>query len=98
MGAYFFERLGELKEKHKLIGEVRGKGLFIGLELIRDPKTKTPAVEEAKTIRNKLKDSGLLLIQNESTFRILPPLTVERFEIDMAIELIDKNLKNIEEK
>jgi 4-aminobutyrate aminotransferase-like enzyme len=95
MGKYFIERLQELKDEHELIGEVRGRGLFIGLELIRDQKTKIPAIKEAERVKNLLREKGLLLIRNESTFRILPPLTINRGDIDKAVDLIDDALKEI---
>lgn len=96
MGEYFIKRLWELKQRHKSIGDVRGKGLFIGLELVRDQKTKTPAIQEAETAKKRLREMGLLLIRNESTFRILPPLIVKKEEIDQAVELIDKVLDKID--
>jgi 4-aminobutyrate aminotransferase-like enzyme len=97
MGEYFLDRLRELKEKHKLIGDVRGKGLFIGLELIKDTETKTPAIKEADSLKNMLKENGVLILRNESTFRIIPPLTISREQIDQVIELIDENLYKIEQ-
>lgn len=96
MGEYFIKRLNELKSRHKSIGDVRGKGLFIGLELVRDERTKIPAIDEAEKAKNMLREKGLLLIRGESTFRILPPLNVRRVEIDHAVELIDKVLYKIE--
>ena len=96
VGKYFLNRLWELKNVHKSIGDVRGKGLFIGLELVRDQKTKAPAIQEAETAKNRLREMGLLLIRNESTFRILPPLIVKKEEIDQAVDLIDEVLMEID--
>ena len=96
MGTYFLERLLELKKRHKSIGDVRGKGLFIGLELVKDQKTKTPAIQEAERAKNMLRERGMLLIRNESTFRILPPLIVKKEDIDRAVELIDDVLEKVD--
>jgi 4-aminobutyrate aminotransferase-like enzyme len=95
MGEYFFKRLDELKEKHKLIGDIRGKGLFIGLELVKNKKTKIPAVKEAEEVKNRLKEKGLLTLTKESTFRLLPSLMINNEEIDKAIELFDEVLSKI---
>lgn len=97
MGEYFIKKLWELKERHALIGDIRGKGLFIGLELVRDRKTRTLAIQEAEKAKNKLREKGLLLIRNESTFRIIPPLTINKDEVDKAVELIDQVLGDIEQ-
>ena len=96
MGEYFIKRLNELKIRHKSIGDIRGKGLFIGLELVKGQNSKIPAIDEAEKTKNILREKGLLLIRNESTFRILPPLTVRKIEIDHAVELIDNVLYKIE--
>ena len=96
MGNYFLERLLELKQRHKSIGDVRRKGLFIGLELVKDQKTKTPAIQEAERAKNMLRERGMLLIRNESTFRILPPLIVKKEDIDRAVELIDDVLEKVD--
>jgi 4-aminobutyrate aminotransferase-like enzyme len=95
MGEYFLNRLNELKEHHALIGDVRGKGLFIGLELIKDIKTKRPAIKEADNLKNRLREKGILVLRNESTFRIIPPLTITKEQIDHVIESIDVNLYKI---
>lgn len=98
VGEYFLKRLQEIKEEHKSIGDVRGKGLFIGLELVKDQERKTPAVNESEEVKRILRDKGLLVIRNESTFRILPPLTVDKEVIDKAVGLIDDALVEIDKK
>jgi len=94
----FIRRLIELGRKHSSVGEVRGKGFIIGVELVRDQKTKEPAYKEALEMKNYLRENGLLVVLNESTLRILPPLTAEQQHVDSAVKLIDKSLERIERR
>jgi 2,2-dialkylglycine decarboxylase (pyruvate) len=95
-GDYFLKRLNELKEKHALIGDVRGRGLLLGIE-IADPTKKTPNVKDGSRLEMELFKSGV--ITSFSTFssvlRILPPLIIEREEIDFAVETIDDSLRKV---
>ena len=87
MSKYFFNELNKIKIDYpKLIKEVRGIGLLIGLQLFNDP---------TKFIK-KLQDNKLLTIRSgENTIRILPPLNVKKFEIDIAIKIIRKVCKEL---
>jgi 4-aminobutyrate aminotransferase-like enzyme len=96
LGDYFIRRLKELAERHNCVGEIRGKGFIVGVELVRDKKTKEPAHKEALEAKNLLRESGLLVVLNESTLRILPPLIAEQQHVDSAIELIDRSLGQID--
>jgi len=96
VGDYFLKRLVELGQNHACVGEVRGKGFIIGLELVKDKKTRQPAYEEALDAKNYLRENGLLVVLNESTFRILPPLIAEHSDIDNAVELIEKALVRVD--
>jgi 4-aminobutyrate aminotransferase/(S)-3-amino-2-methylpropionate transaminase len=98
MGDYFVTRLKELAENHNCVGEVRGKGFIIGLELVRDQKGKKVAIEEALEVKRYLRENGLLVVLNESTLRILPPFITEEQHIDNAVELIDKSLEQIDKR
>ena len=79
MGDYIMKRTADWREKHKIVGEVRGKGLMIGIELVRDQKTK----EKATDLRNKLVQmafhKGLLVLgSGDTTLRLCPPLSDRR--------------------
>lgn len=97
-GEYFMKRLDELKDKYELVGDVRGKGLFIGIELVKDKSTKTPAREEAfNFVQEAWKKRVLVGIGGleGNVIRIEPPLTIKRDHIDYAVEVFDSILKNI---
>jgi len=92
-GAYFFDRLRELKERHRWIGEVRGKGLIVGLELVKDRATKEPAAAELAKVMEAAKEQGLLIGKGGlygNVLRISPPMTVGRPEVDDALARLDR--------
>jgi len=98
-GDYFLRRLNELKEKHGLVGDVRGKGLTLGIEIV-NPKNKSPNLEAGSRLETELFRRGM--IASFSTYagvlRILPPLTIEREEIDHAVDTLDDSLRKVATK
>jgi 4-aminobutyrate aminotransferase len=96
-GEYVMKRLREIQDKHPIIGDVRGKGLMIGAELVKNPDTKEPAKEELQRIIVGAWKSGLVVIgAGESTIRICPPLTITQDELDMGLEILEKQIKKVE--
>jgi 4-aminobutyrate aminotransferase len=92
-GLYFMQRLRELQARHTEIGEVRGKGLMIGMELVTDQESKAPAKELAARLVEKAFHNGLLLLTcGASTIRFMPPLLVTRENIDEAMTLLEVSL------
>lgn len=88
-GAYIQDRLRKIQDNHSLIGDVRGLGLMIGFEFVRDRTTKEPASEERDRILYNAFQRGLALLPaGESTIRICPPLTIEREDIDTGLAII----------
>lgn len=90
-GEQFLQRCRELQEKCPLIGEVRGRGLMIGLELVRDRKTKEPAAAEAKALRASLRERGILVGVGGlfgNVLRFQPPLSITADECDEAASVI----------
>jgi 4-aminobutyrate aminotransferase-like enzyme/Ser/Thr protein kinase RdoA (MazF antagonist) len=86
VGAYLLEGLRELKSP--LIGDVRGKGLFLGIEFVRDRETKEPAAHEAAEIVEKMKDRGILLSTDgpmHNVIKIKPPLVFSRADADLLL-------------
>ncbi|HEY2760896.1 MAG TPA: aspartate aminotransferase family protein [Pirellulales bacterium] len=101
VGDYLKGKLSELQEKHKLIGEVRGMGLMLGAELVKDRKTKEPASAEANEIMELCKDRGLIIGKGGlfgNTLRIKPPMCITKPDIDFLIATLDEVLTAIEQR
>ncbi|NWG01334.1 MAG: aspartate aminotransferase family protein [Syntrophaceae bacterium] len=97
MGTYLRERLIELMEKYRVIGEVRGMGLIQAMEIVKTEKE--PAPEVVAQLFEHTKGQGLLIGRGGlygNVIRITPPLTVERSEIDRAIRILDQAFKNVQ--
>lgn len=91
-GSYMLARLEKLKVKHNLIGDVRGKGLMLGIELVRDRTTKEPATAECAQVLERARDMGLLLGKGGlrgSVIRIAPPMCITRRDADFLVEVLD---------
>ncbi len=103
MGAYLMERALELQEKHPSVGDVRGKGLFVGLELVKNRKTREPIHEalwegprpptaKVKVLAKMLEEGLYCLPGQTSVIMLCPPLTITKDEIDFAIDVLDRVL------
>jgi taurine--2-oxoglutarate transaminase len=98
MGEVLGTRLGELMDKHPSIGEVRGKGLFWGIELVKDRETREPLVPfnaagdagapVAKLAKAAL-ERGLYLMTHWNVIVVAPPLTITREELDEGLNVLD---------
>ena len=96
MGEYFRKRLAELQEKHEIIGDVRGLGLMIAVEFVRNRKTKEFAVKERDDIINGAFKRGLILLGcGKSGVRLIPSLNVTKEQIDTATEIIDSSISAV---
>ena len=98
VGEYIMGRLGDLQEKHGCLGDVRGKGLVIGLEFVEDRERKTPASELTSKLLLKAGENGLLLGKvglHGNVVRIAPPLVVTKEEAGMGIDIIDRTLSEL---
>ncbi len=93
VGRTLLRGMRELMEKYEAIGEVRGKGLLVGVELVKSRKTKEPATEEIVKINRAAFENGLLTAYDGlrgNVFRIMPSLTITEEEAKLGIELFDK--------
>jgi 2,2-dialkylglycine decarboxylase (pyruvate) len=94
MGAYLRSRLEDLQQRHEAIGDVRGLGLLLGVELVEDRQTRKPAHRLGALTTQKCLERGLSMNirrrpERGSVWRIAPPLTVSQAEIDRAVEILD---------
>jgi 4-aminobutyrate aminotransferase len=95
-GRYLLRSLSDLSENKVSIGDVRGKGLIIGVELVKNKGTKEPAPEEAASVINRALMNGLLLRRYGRYRNVLimtPPLTLSREQADVALEILEKVVK-----
>ncbi len=98
VGAYLLGKLKELQRRFHLIGDVRGKGLMIGIELVRDRQTKEKAVEERSQVIRACFEKGLLILgAGENVIRFSPPLIITRKEADTALTIFEEVLNKVEE-
>ncbi len=96
MGAYFMEHLRKFMDRYEWIGDVRGKGLMIGMDLVKDRKTREGDSERRDKIIWKAYEKGLLLLgAGKSVVRFVPSLTVTREEMDVALEILEKVLQEV---
>ncbi|OFW06698.1 MAG: 4-aminobutyrate aminotransferase [Acidobacteria bacterium RIFCSPLOWO2_12_FULL_59_11] len=97
MGEYLLGRLRNWPERHPLVGEIRGKGLMVGIELVKDRQTKEYASQERDRLLRLAFEAGLLVLGcGVSTFRLMPPLCVSQKQIDIAVEILDRCLTRME--
>ena len=98
MGEYFMKRLQDLATKRRLIGDVRGRGLMIGIELVKDRTSKVAAVEETTHIRSEMRKRGVLVGKGGilgNVLRIQPPLVITEEQAQIAIDALDSSLSSI---
>jgi len=92
-GKYLMKYLKELQEKFDIIGDVRGIGLMIGVELVEE--NKKPAMEERDLIvKNALEEGLILLGAGDSVIRFVPPLIIKQDEMEKGLEIFESALKN----
>ena len=98
VGELLRQGLLELQDKHALIGEVRGLGLMLGVELVRNRDSKEPASDEAADLMEMCKQRGLILGKGGlfgNTMRIKPPMCITADDVDFMIATMDDCLQTI---
>jgi 4-aminobutyrate aminotransferase len=95
-GGHLMEGLRALQERYDLIGDVRGLGLMVGMELVKDRGTKEPAGEARDRVLMRAFEEGLALLPaGESVIRFCPPLTVGKRDIDTGLGILDRVLEEV---
>jgi 4-aminobutyrate aminotransferase/(S)-3-amino-2-methylpropionate transaminase len=98
LGKRALDRLGRLKHECALVGDVRGLGLMIGIELVKDRRSKQPANEEMKAIAEACRNEGVLLLYGgplQNILRLLPPLTIAEDEFNAALDVLEITVRRI---
>jgi 4-aminobutyrate aminotransferase len=98
MGEFIMRQTANWRERHKIVGDIRGKGLMIGIEFVRDQKTK----EKAPDIRNRIVQTafqkGLLVLgSGDTTLRLCPPLLIDEEQAEFALRTLDGIISEIEQ-
>jgi 4-aminobutyrate aminotransferase len=97
VGAHLKSSLAALADRHPLIGDVRGRGLMVGVELVRDRQTKERATDERDAVVNQCFTRGLLLLgAGKNAIRFSPPLVLTREQADTAVRIFDEGLTAVE--
>jgi 4-aminobutyrate aminotransferase len=96
VGNHMLKRMSTWPSKHKLVGDVRGRGLMIGVEIVKDQKTKEYAATERDRIIQTAFEHGILFLGcGPSTIRIAPPLIVTKEEADIAMDVLEESISTV---
>lgn len=98
IGAFLADGIRRLAKRHELIGDVRGAGLFLGVELVTDRAAKSPAADQTRQVVNGMRERGVLISAAgplENILKIRPLLAFEQEHAEMFIDCLDKTLKDV---
>jgi 4-aminobutyrate aminotransferase len=101
VGSYLYQGLEDLEKKHPIIGHIDNKGIYTGVELVMDRKTKEPAAKAAKFVRDTCVKEGILYEAGGyfyNRMQLIPPLTVSRDDMARAVKVLDKVFGETEKK
>ncbi len=97
MGEFVFRKTADWRERHKSVGDIRGKGLMIGIEFVRDQKTKERAPELRNRVIQEAFQKGLLVLgAGENSLRLAPPLIIDEEQAEFAINTLDACISEAE--
>ncbi|HEY2860304.1 MAG TPA: acetyl ornithine aminotransferase family protein, partial [Terracidiphilus sp.] len=99
VGAKMLERLHGWKETHPLVGDVRGRGLMIGIELVKDKATREPVTALRNRVETLAFERGLMILGcGETSLRLCPPLIVSEDEATVALDILEEALTEVEKE
>lgn len=99
VGEFMLERLRGWKKTHPSVGDVRGRGLMIGIEIVKDKVTREPAVEMRNRVETLAFERGLVVLGcGETSLRLSPPLIVSKEEATVALDILEEALTLVEKE
>jgi 4-aminobutyrate aminotransferase len=99
VGALMLQRLDGWKKTHPLVGDVRGRGLMIGIELVKDKSTREPATAQRNRVETLAFERGLMVLGcGETTLRLCPPLIVSEQEATVALDILEEAIALVEKE
>jgi len=98
VGAWFMQRMTKMKETHPIVGDVKGKGFLLGIELVKDKKSKTPFPEAGKLVYQKAFRKGLAWIPAGHILRMSPPLIMDQHYASMGMDMIEESIAEVEKE
>ncbi|HEY5408380.1 MAG TPA: aspartate aminotransferase family protein [Ginsengibacter sp.] len=98
VGQFFSKRMNEMKEQHPIIGDVKGKGFLLGMELVKDKKSKEPFEEAGKLVYQKAFRKGLAWIPAGHILRMSPPLIMDEKYAKRGMDIIEEAISEVEKK
>jgi 4-aminobutyrate aminotransferase/4-aminobutyrate aminotransferase/(S)-3-amino-2-methylpropionate transaminase len=98
VGAHFMNRMEKMKTEHPIIGDVKGKGFLLGIELVKEKTTKEPFDEAGKLVYQKAFRKGLAWIPAGHILRMSPPLIMDEKYADMGLDMIEESIAEVEKE
>jgi 4-aminobutyrate aminotransferase len=99
VGEFMLERLRGWVKTHPMVGEVRGRGLMIGIELVKDKATREPAAAERNRVETLAFERGLMILGcGETSIRLAPPLILTEEEATVALDILEDSLTIVEKE
>ncbi len=98
VGKYFMKRMNEMKDNHPIIGDVKGKGMLLGIELVKDKATKAPFEEAGKLVYQKAFQKGLAWIPAGHILRMSPPIIMDEKYAEMGLQIIEESITEVEKE
>ncbi|HEU4786376.1 MAG TPA: aminotransferase class III-fold pyridoxal phosphate-dependent enzyme, partial [Gemmatimonadaceae bacterium] len=98
VGEHVLAGLRSLAGRHAIVGDVRGSGFFVGVELVRDRESLEPAGEEAAFVAERMRERGVLLGTDgpfHNVVKIRPPMPFDRADADLLVEALDESLRDL---
>jgi len=98
VGAHFIKRMSKMKENHPIIGDVKGKGFLLGMELVKDKSSKEPFEEAGALVYKKAFSKGLAWIPAGHILRMSPPLIMDEKYADKGLDIIEESIAEVEKE